>query len=265
VASIVVAASLSAHGARAAGAAPATLIYFDPDANYQAMPEIISTLERALQRTAPELRVIGAHDQTRLASEASGKGASFAFMATRFNLPASPCTPTLVPEAQGKRSYRKVLLDLGRGKADNLMGKRIATTGIGSGGQGVDAVLASLAQAGIGVKGAVLLPLSKDIDALFAVALGQADAALVTRDAIAFLREVDPTSAKNLRELWTSPEIEFPALCELRNVEQALRTKVIDAFLHFHETREGQAVLAIMGFERFVPYGPATTTAKVPG
>lgn len=86
-----------------------------------------------------------------------------------------------------------------------------------------------------------------------AVLRGQADAAAVDSIVYADMAKADPDVIAGTRVVQRSPLFGMPPVVCHPQLEAGLRDRVRDILLRLHEDREGRAVLATVGFDRFVP------------
>lgn len=122
--------------------------------------------------------------------------------------------PFMVPVHQGVTYYRKVLLvgadsDLTISK---LAGPTIAMTPVGPAGM---TMLNEAIFRKHGLDGNTLnfITTTKDSDALFALALGQVKAALISEDNLQRISKINPNILKTVKTLTVSAPIPLPILC----------------------------------------------------
>ena len=122
--------------------------------------------------------------------------------------------PFMIPIHGGTTTYRKVLLvaadsDL---TAKQLSGPTIAMTPVGPAGL---TMLNEVIFKENGLDGNSLnfITTAKDSDALFALALGQVKAALISQDNLVRIGEINPKILKTVRTLAVSKPIPLPVLC----------------------------------------------------
>jgi len=122
--------------------------------------------------------------------------------------------PFLIPVRQGAITYRKVLLVAADSTltTDKLAATTIAMTPVGQAGLAVldDAIFKR-----IGLRGKELnfITTAKDSDALFALALRQVKAALVSQDNLEHVGNINPRILKTVKTLAVSDPIPLPVLC----------------------------------------------------
>lgn len=124
--------------------------------------------------------------------------------------------PLLVPVRKGKTTYCKVLLTSKRSDITlkNLKNRSLAMTSMGS--QGEDILNKILFHKHhINAKDINIVYVPKDSDALFALALGQVEMALVVQENIEKIAEINSKITQSSRPLIVSSEISMPVLCYL--------------------------------------------------
>lgn len=122
--------------------------------------------------------------------------------------------PLLIPVHAGLTTYRKVLLVAADSTLtiDQLSGPSIAMTAVGPTGLAMlnDAIFTKN-----GLDGARLniVTTAKDSDALFALALGQVKAALISEENLERIGKINPNISKTVKPLAVSAPIPLPVLC----------------------------------------------------
>lgn len=127
--------------------------------------------------------------------------------------------PLLVPVHQGEASYRKILLGA-RGTDVDLNTAANITLAMTSMGPDGEAMLKEILFGPRGVATDKINPIivPKDTDALFALALGQVDMALVAKRNLDQIAAVNPNILQTVRPLLESEPIPMPVLCCLEGV-----------------------------------------------
>jgi phosphonate transport system substrate-binding protein len=90
-------------------------------------------------------------------------------------------------------------------------------------------------------------------NAIRAVADGLADGAAVDSLVFDFAVARDPSLARKIRLIHRSPPFGIPPVVVSSDVRPQLRADLHDLLLGLQETPEGPAILAALGFDRFVP------------
>lgn len=233
------------------------IVYFDPDSNYEAMPDIVAWINKHLATKLPGFRFLAVHDMKAFTKAVSESSAEYVVVPSAMLGPKAPfkLTPLLVSKGGGDVFYHKILLDRGTGPPTNLEGKRIATTASVRLDARSDDILAVLRGAGMTTTRAVVVRVSKDIDALLALSFNQVDAALVTPASLDVIREINPAAAQTMRTVWTSGALLRPPLCAVGEFENAeTRAQAVAAFAGMGETEFGRNALQTMGIEGWVPF-----------
>ncbi|MCC6808520.1 MAG: PhnD/SsuA/transferrin family substrate-binding protein [Deltaproteobacteria bacterium] len=252
---VVTSATLTASTASAAD----SLIYFyDPDANHQAIVDITNAFDGFLTKIG-----LGAKFQPLAARSAFE--ASVAKPDTQFVIVSSDyvkngkgvsLVPVLVPSANGDTFYHKLLVDRGMGAPGELDGLAIAATLTGEDQSG-QSVLSRLQDGGVKVKGAAIVPVSKDIDALLALSFGQVQAALVTPNSLALLKRIKPQLVASIRQVYQMPKILRSPLCVVADRASPERKReIVEAFKRMSKEEEGQQAMRTMGFDQWVVFEP---------
>lgn len=237
------------------------IVLYDPDANFSAMDDIIAGLNQHFAVRVPGVRVQATHNRETFEATVKNTHAEYVVVASTYlkDVAALPLQPLLVPLLSGNAFYRKVLVDNGQGAPRSLAGRQIATVTTGNRGRGGrNDFLEVLKNDGITSDGAVLIKVSKDIDALLALTFGQVQAALVTQGSINVIKEINPSAAASLRVLWTSGPILRSPLCAVKeNESMSRREPMVSAFMTMGQTANGRAAMQTLGFEDWEAFRPA--------
>jgi hypothetical protein len=122
--------------------------------------------------------------------------------------------PFMIPVHGGVTTYRKVLLVAADSAMTikDLIGPTIAMTPVGPAGM---TMLNDVIFTENGLDGNQLnfITTSKDADALFALALGQVKAALISEDNLKYIGSINARILKNVKPLAVSKPIPLPVLC----------------------------------------------------
>jgi hypothetical protein len=122
--------------------------------------------------------------------------------------------PFMVPTRHGSTTYQKVLLVAANSDltATDLTGPTIAMTPVGPAGM---TMLNEVIFKDNGLDGNKLniITTAKDSDALFALALGQVKAALISQDNLQHIGTINPNILKTVKPLAVSKPIPLPVLC----------------------------------------------------
>lgn len=142
--------------------------------------------------------------------------------------------PLLAPVRKGNTTYRKVLL-VARDSSltvEELAKETIAMTPVGAAGlEDLNAVL--FTRNGLDAGRLNFITTTKDSDALFALALHQVKAALVSEDNLAHFGAINPRILETVKELAVSDPISLPLLCYNRQAaDPAAVEKIKKLFLN---------------------------------
>jgi hypothetical protein len=166
--------------------------------------------------------------------------------------------PLLIPVRRGAAFYRKILLGM---KNTRLNSQRIhqasmAMTSMGPDGNlTLNAVLFTPHGMAAGNINAIIVP--KDADALFALALGQVDMALVVKENIDQIAKINPNILQSVHPLLESEPIPMPLLCYVEGVASPSAIRQLKRLLLDGGTQESYAtvmeMLQINGWQTVQP------------
>ncbi len=149
----------------------------------------------------------------------------------------------------GEEAFRKVfMVDQSVSKAADLKNKAVATTSFGA--ATFSFVNAQFLQpVGLSATQVRLITVSKDIDGLMALAVGQVKGAIVTQDSLEKLKSINGTALASMKELRRLPAIQYPRLVQFQQAQDA--TKVRAAFRRLTTSSEGADFLRYLGITGF--------------
>lgn len=239
------------------------VVLYDPDANHEAILNIAFWFDRYLKGVDPELEFQAVQGRAELETLVAAPDTYFALISSDLlkrgaNL---PLTPLLVPALGGDVYYVKKLVDRGDGRGDGdvtrLTGKTVAVTVTGENGELPRLQLrASPLLPHIDATGAILISVSKDVDALLALSFGQVDAALVTPSSIAVVQRINPAMGKSFRVLSeTTPLLRSP-LCATPRATVQERRRLVDILMRMAADANGRRAMQVMGFDSWVAFEP---------
>ena len=246
-----------------AEAAPAQqrILFYDPDANHQAIVQVSAWFNRFLQKVEPNLKFQALTSRKDFQAMLKQKDVAFAIVSSNVlkEVGTKKLEPLLVPAKDNDPYYRKLLLDAGQGNKGDLRGQNIAATvGSQDKSSGKKAVLDELTSGGVQVSEAIVMPVSKDIDALLALAFGQVQAALVTPDSLLILERLNPVAAKSFRQVYEAPKIlRAPLTAVGKRANPALKTKLKEAFLTMSQDSNGRKAMSMLAFNTWMPFEPS--------
>lgn len=243
------------------------VLFYDPDANHQAIIQISGWINKFLARSELELRFRPIQRDTVFEATLTKGTAKYALISSEYlsRGGASTMAPILVPVSKGDAYYRKVLLDRGGEETPEYANKTIAATlTAGSEREASKRLLDSLARSGIATQGARILRVSKDIDGLLALAFGRVDAAVVTKASVATLEHLNANVAASLRLVAETAQILRSPLCAHEDVEPQQREAVVRTFESMDADPDGKNAMVALGFDAWVPFLPSMleTTAS---
>jgi ABC-type phosphate/phosphonate transport system substrate-binding protein len=160
--------------------------------------------------------------------------------------------PLLIPQKEGQKSYRKVLVTLEDiRELKELNGKTLATTPLGENTSRL--LTTNFFQTNLlDVASLKVITVPKDLDALLAVSYKRVSSAIVVPENIQVLKAVNPVVEK-IKIIYTSPEILHPPLVALVDyMSPGEIEKVQSIFLAMPENLEGQQVLNLLNYDGWV-------------
>lgn len=239
---------------------PKMIVLYDPDANHQALSEITSAFN-AYAATARG-RFVLQPVESRAAFEALLAEQHPAFAIVSFSTLRAPwgrvfaLDPLLVPSSKGDVFYRKALVSNVARDLTSLKGvsTAVAVIYVDPKTAALDA-LAPLAATGFETEGAIVVPVTKDIDALLALAFKQVDAALVTTKSMDVLNRVNPAMSKLLKVTKETAPLLRPPLCSVgKNAHPEDIVAVMQLFAQMAQSEAGQRLMRLLGFDAWTPY-----------
>jgi len=93
---------------------------------------------------------------------------------------------------------------------------------------------------------------------LLNVSLGVTEAGCTSPRAWALFQRENPEQARLIEPRWQTDALPNNGLVALESIPEHVRHKVAQAFLHLHESPEGQRILTMAGINRFVPANSGT-------
>jgi ABC-type phosphate/phosphonate transport system substrate-binding protein len=245
-------------GALAAEPSEQLVLFYDPDANHQAIVNIAGWLNSYLTTAASKHRFQPVQDRAAFEKLSAQPAAEYAIVASTYlrEVGTTRLRPLLVPSSGGNVHYRKLLVGRAQTSRD-LKNANIAATVVVSGSAGTESVLRLLRNLGVQAQGAHVIPVSKDIDALLALSFGQVDAALVTPTSLAVLERINPAAVKSFTTIVETRPILFSPLCAVsRNTTPDEQKKMTAVFTEMGKDENGRKAMHMLGFEQWVPFEP---------
>ena len=186
-------------------------LFFDPGANQFDIQALSGAFSRFLEHVDADISFQVVRDANALNTMLHDSQVQFVMVNSEFvRTYGDGLAPLMVPTVGGDAYYRKLLIDTGKTLNKNLRGKGVAASWV-AGNRDSSRVTAELAS--IGVAGARLIAVPKDIDALLALSFGQVDAALVTPSSVEVLRQVNPQVASSFRVIAETKKILRSPVC----------------------------------------------------
>lgn len=161
--------------------------------------------------------------------------------------------PLLLPARRGKHSFQKVIITrLPSLEPAALAGRSLAATALRS-NEAFDSLLGPI---GVARDRLRIVHVTKDVDAILALAFGQVDAAMVRPESIDRIRLVNPNAVAGLRTIYTTRPVFYPPLCQVGTQTPELTGKLVAAFRSAAATPLGQRALRVMGFDAWTELPP---------
>lgn len=155
--------------------------------------------------------------------------------------------PLLVPVHKGETSYRKILLKTKHPNKDFAKSASItlAMTSMGPDG---DTMLRNTLFSPYGVPADKINPIivPKDSDALFALALGQVDMALVVKNNLDQIASLNPNILRTVYPLMESEPIPMPVLCYVEGVATSEHIEEIKALFINGKAKKNRSTIMEM-------------------
>ena len=235
----------------------ALLVFFDPDANHQAIASITSSFNRFLRQVDPGLSFQAVQSRERLRGLLKEPRVVLAFVSAGFvaTARAPRLRPVLVPASQGDITLRKVLYHVGRARGRNLNGLRIAASASHQDPrQASDQILRQLRTLGIETEGSIAIPVAKDIDALLALSFAQVDAALVTATSVAVLRRINPGALETFEAVLETSSLRSPLCMVADRLSPEREAHLIQEIRAMNKHPDGRRAMLSLGFTEWVTF-----------
>jgi ABC-type phosphate/phosphonate transport system substrate-binding protein len=226
------------------------VVFYDPDANHEAILQISSWFTKFLQAIDPEMKLqpvrsIGAYESLQKKGQVA-----FAILPSsyvRTQLKRGSIVPLLIPSKGNSVDYQKVLF----AKSKDTKPKTLAVT---SGGASTKELTAALKSAGIPVDGVTVIPVSKDVDALLALVFGQVDAAVVKLESLEVVKTIQPQAAATLQRLQETRPITRPPFVAMSGVSAEDQAKVVAAMKAMNKNASGARAMRSLGVDAWVTF-----------
>ena len=239
----------AALGATTAAGSP--LLFLDPDANHDVILDVMKDFDALFEKD--KMGVYFQPVQSEMAIK-SHERVNYGIISPTYETvwKRLGLQPVLVPESNGSTYFHKALVaqsDIPKDLTGLVVAAAVSQ-------ERTDEVKGILLKHGYGSGSPYILAVAKDIDAMLAVSFGEANAALVTSESLATLKQVNPTASSQLRTLVnTDSQLRAP-LCRQKGAsgQSVQDDKVLQFFLHLPDTPEGRQILQLMSVTRWVPY-----------
>lgn len=155
--------------------------------------------------------------------------------------------PLLIPVRKGTAYYRKILLGMKNTSfnRDQISRATMAMTSMGPDGQTtLNSILFS--PHGMAARNINEIIVPKDADALFALALGQVDMALVVKENMDQIAKINPNILQSVRPLLESKPIPMPLLCYIEGVASPSAVQELKKLLLEEVAQESYATVMEM-------------------
>ncbi|MBN1960494.1 MAG: PhnD/SsuA/transferrin family substrate-binding protein [Deltaproteobacteria bacterium] len=235
------------------------IYFFDPDINYVALIKATELLNKYLSQIDNSFNFVPLQNQHDFEKLLNQDRPGFVIINSKLfstinNL--HKITPLLVPSVDNSAFYKKVLVK----NTNNILEKSskltIAVSGIPSNiNSNTKYVFNLIDTSNFNIQNTIILPVSKDIDALLALSFNQVDIALVTNQSFEVLLKINPSAVKQLTVFGTTKPILRSLLCSVNNYNDIkIVNKLTDAFLNMQNNDLGKQILALLGFDNFIKF-----------
>ena len=231
-----------------------TVVFYDPDANHEAILQITNWFSEFLRSVDPQLKLQPVRSIGTFEKLARNGQADFAILPSAYvqrRGKAGNLVPLLVPSYKGDVRYRKVLFAAAGSE-------KMATVAATSAGGGAADVVRTLTASGVKMEGVTVIPVSKDVDALLALVFGQVDAALVMPESLEVIKTIQPGAENAIRKLSETKPIVRPPMCAISDVATPeLQTKLVAAMKRMNTDAAGARAMRTLGLDAWVAYDPS--------
>jgi hypothetical protein len=246
-------------GVNAAQTQSESFYYFNPDSSQSNLARLKQEMEHFLTRNGLSIYFqpfAKYHDFHR---ELTENMPAFAFLPEWYfqqNKKSSQLRPLLQPVRNGQTTYRKVLLTSQDATLtlQNLHNKTLAMTTMGQEGSDLlDTLIFNKYKLKSNALNIISTP--KDSDALFALAVHQVDAALVSENNLQKIGEINPRILQIVRSLGKSQPIPLPILCAgKKDVLQETITTLKKIFLEARRSNDSKKIMEMLQVDAWHNY-----------
>jgi len=233
---------------------PTTMFFYNPDANLKDISLLKARVSNYLKKMNADVDFQPFVKFEVMEQQIEAKRPSFLVISSWYYPVLAqkyPLRLLLIPQKNGQRSYKKVLVTLEDiQELKDLSGKTLATTPLG---ENTSELLTAnfFRNALVDMERIKVITVPKDLDALLAVSYKRVSSAIVVPENINVLKAVNPAVEK-IKIIYTSPEILHPPLVALKDYATAEEIeKVKSIFLAMSENPEGKDVLNLLNYDRW--------------
>ena len=233
------------------------ILFYEPDANYHAIAQITQWFNQYLASSNLGYTFQPVQNAKDFEMQLSNRNVAFVIVSSTYLRETdAKLTPLLVPANDEDVYYRKVLVAKEGTTASALTGKNIAAAL--SGGNRTAAITAlktELKQASTPVTPGMVVPVAKDIDALFALTFGHVQGALVTPSSLDVLKKVNPNAAASVKAIYESdPILRAPLAAVNSRVNADERERFIKTLQSMYQDTNGRKVMSSLAFNGWRQY-----------
>jgi hypothetical protein len=229
---------------------PAELYYFNPDSPQNNLSRLKRNMDDFLSANDIPITFQPFTHQVDLENQLKAKPPAFLFVpqwyfkrfSSRLNL-----RPLLIPVREGTAYYRKILLGMKNASFNRqrISHGTMAMTSLGPDGNlTLDSILFTPYGLPASNINAIIVP--KDADALFALALGQVDMALVVKENMDRIAKVNPNILQSVHPLFESKPIPMPLLCYIEGIASPSTIRELKRLLLEEGAQESYATIMEM-------------------
>ncbi len=240
--------------ANVASAEKGQLLYYDPDGNQQAIVSIAAAFNDYL--TKRQIPLTFQPLQRRADLEAAvDKSPNSYFIVSALTLDrwkSRKIRVLLNQDSGGDIYFRKKLVDTATTPDAKFAAKTVALSMGENAADLAQRVLGDLRGIGMKTDGMIVIPVVKDVDALFALSFGQVQSALVTQASLEVMGRVNPVAAKRMRIVGETARILRAPLCAIGGGNAEVEAQLVTALVAMADDVEGRRAIKAMGFEKWV-------------
>ena len=229
---------------------PAELFYFNPDSPQNNLARLKRNMDDFLSSTDTPITFQPFTHLVDLENQLKASPPAFLFIPQWYfkkHAVGLHLHPLLVPVRKGTTCYRKILVGMKNTKLTRIEMPH-TTMAMTSMGPDADMTLDSIlfSPHGIVVHNINTIIVPKDADALFALALGQVDTALVVKENMDLIAKINPNILQSVHPLLESKPIPMPLLCFTEGVASPSVVNELTNLLLNGRAQESYAILMEM-------------------